>query len=260
MEVERFFPSGPPDDGDLVDCPPAPPEGVPNGFVATTDLGYVHLRTEPNLSSHVLLRYPPGCELRIVRACVGEPKIHWRFRDPDPVWYWAEGDFHAGYIASADVRAAPGPRSVPLGTCAGGRQLPARAEITAPLHRRLSGPIEIAAAAPRATQMGFAAYYRDDPEDSESATWHQIGVDQTTNDGVTADWDPRSVPGQSRRAATPISIAAVPCLGLEFPWLDESRTRDYVVANRGGDVARRLGRPDDWLDSAGVVACDNVQR
>jgi hypothetical protein len=264
VKVDALLSDGPPQEGAIVNCPPQPVETAPHGFVAETDLGYVHLRSEPNLSSHIYLRYPPGCELQFTSYCIGEPKVHWRFHVPDPVWFHALGDFHDGYIAGADIRAGPGPNSLSYESCPGGESPPEGPEITAPLQDELQGPIEITAAAPNTAEVGFAAYYEDLPGRPSSATWHQIGVDVITSDGISADWDTRSIPGQSLRRPAPLTLAAVACLGLEFPFYRDHRLaagmHSYVAANRGGPTPPALPPPADSLADAGQAACNNQAR
>ena len=265
VKVDTLLSDGPPQEGAIVNCPPKPADRVPHGFVAQTELGYSHLRSEPNLSAHVLLRYPPGCELQFTGYCIGEPKIHWRFHDPDPVWFHALGNFHDGYIPRADIRAGPGPNSkIELKACPGGRAAPQPPEITAPLEHELKGPVEITAAAPNAAEVGFAVYYEDAPGQPSSATWHQIGVDLNTADGISSSWDTRSVPGQSRKQPAPLTVAAVTCLGLDFAFYEDgdlsAGTHDYVAANRGGPTPHPLPPPQESMTEAGQTACNNQGR
>ena len=264
LNVDALLSDGPPQEGAIVNCPPQPPDHALHGFVAQVGLGYALLRSDPNLSAHVLLRYPSGCELQFTSYCIGEPKVHWRFHDPDPVWFYALGDFHPGYIPGADIRAAPAPNSLPFRRCPGEPE-PARPEITAPLEHRLKGPIEITAAAPNTTEVGFAAYYENRPGRRTSATWHQLGVDLNTGDGVSSDWDTRSIPGQSLRKPARLTIAAVPCLGLDFPFYRHKHgrvvagTHNYIAANRSGRIPPPLPPPEALRD-AGQAACNNQAR
>jgi len=261
--VGALLSDGPPQEGAIVNCPPQPPDRAPHGFVAEVGSGYALLRSDPNLSAHVPLRYPSGCELRFTSYCIGEPKLHWRFHDPDPVWFYALGDFHPGYIAGADIRAGPRANSLPFKRCPG-EPSPARPEITAPLEHTLKGPIEITAAAPNTTEVGFAAYYEDRPGRPQSATWHQLGVDLNTSNGVSSDWDTRSIPGQSLRMPTRLTIAAVPCLGLDFPFYKDGRVsagvRSYIAANRSGPIPAPLTPTEASMPDAGEAACNNQAR
>jgi hypothetical protein len=263
IKVNTLLPAGPPNEGALVDCPPEPPPDVPHGFVANTDLGYSLLRTEPKFSAHVLLKYPPGCELRFTSYCIGQPKISWRFHDPDSVWFYAPGDFHDGYIPAADIRAGPAGIHLQRKKCPGGEPAPHRPQITAPLRRRLEGSIEITAAAPNADEVGFAAYYENRPGKRRSATWHQIGVDLNTEDGISAAWDTRSIPGQGLQEPAPLTIAAVPCLALDFAFRTHRHTsagmRSYVAANRGGPQPAPL-LPQPSKTEPGLTACNNAGR
>lgn len=257
LNLDQRLPPGPPPPGALVDCPDYPSGRHPDGYVATTDLGYTLVRAEPNFSSDVLLRYPPGCRLAFDGYCLGEPKDDWRFHVRDPVWFsMVTGD---GYLASADIRAGPGAGSVDLLQCAGGERPPRPPEITAPVGSRLSGPVDIAVAAPGAIQVGFAVYYPEVAARPSSARWHQIGVDLNTGDGISAIWDSRSVPGQGERLPAAVTLLAVPCLGLEFPD-DDYVTRSYVVANRGGPEPSAIEPPGDSFREARQMACDNVER
>jgi hypothetical protein len=265
VKVDALLSDGPPQEEAIVNCPPDLPGGVQHGFVADTELGYSLVRTEPSLSARLLLKYPSGCRLEFTSYCIGEPKIHWRFGTPDPVWFHALGDFRDGYIPAADIRAGPGPNSLDREVCAGGEPPPVRPEITTPLGRELKGPIEITAAVPNAIEVGFAAYYEDLPGRRSSAAWHQIGVDLNTNDGIGTGWDTRSIPGQSRRGAGSMTLAVVPCLGLDFPFYERPgrlsvATRSYVVANRGGPPPDRLPPPTDSMAEAGQAACNNQVR
>jgi hypothetical protein len=265
VSVDALLSDGPPREGAIVNCPPAPPDDAYHGYVAETDLGYAHLRTEPNLETgEVLLRYPPGCDLQFVGYCIGEPKIHWRFHVPDPIWFHALGDFRDGYIARADIRAGPGPNGVQLDEdCPGDEPPPATPEITSPLERELKGPIEITAAAPHASEVGFAVYYDDLPGEGTSATWHQIGIDVNTSDGISTHWDTRSIPGQSLKRPASLTIAAVACLGLDFPFYTGGRLaaghRRYTAANRGGPRPPPLPPPRD-PEREGLTACNNQAR
>ena len=261
VQLNSLLDDGPPQKNALVNCPPEPRGNT--GFVAPT-LGYALVRREANLSGDVLLRYPPGCELRLPSYCIGEPKNHWRFNVPDPVWFRAAGDFHDGFIASADIRSAPSPDELKRNRCPGKRPHPRTPEITAPLDRRLSGKVEIAAAVPYAIQVGFAAFYEDAANVPGTATWHQIGLDVHTSDGISAQWDTRSVPGQSAPRPASVIIAAVPCIGVESPYYYGGRLtaeqRSYVVANRGGPRPAQVSVPVDEMDRAGEEACNNAAR
>ena len=261
VTLDALLDDGPPQEKAIVNCPPEPTGNT--GFVAPT-LGSALVREEASLSSGVLLRYTPGCELRLPSYCIGDPKNHWRFNVPDPVWFRAPGDFHDGFIASADIRGAPSlerlspaqdcPRTPPPGT----------PEITSPLDQRLSGEVEITAAVPHAVQVGFAVFYEDNAGKPRSATWHQIGVDVNPSDGVSAQWDTRSVPGQSTRRPASVTIAVVPCIGLEAPYYHRdhlaAEKHSYVVANRGGPRPAQLSVPVEERDDAGEKACNNAAR
>jgi hypothetical protein len=257
LDLQERLPDGPAPVGALVDCPRYPAGAPADGYVAETELGYTHVRARPNLHSKVLLRYPPGCRLGFESFCLGEPKDDWRFDVQDPVWFsLANTD---GYVSAADIRAGPahGPGE-PL-DCKGGDPAPLMPEITAPLERRLTGPVEIAAAAPNAIQVGFAVFYPEVAGDPDSGTWHQIGVDLSAGNGITADWESRSVPGQGHRMPASVTLLAVPCLGLEFPASDYG-TRTYVVVNGGGPTPPRIRPPATSFEAARTMACDNVDR
>ena len=257
LDLDQRLPDGPAPVGALVDCPDNPNGDQPDGYVASTQIGYALVRAEPNLHSRVLLRYPPGCRLAFDGYCVGEPKDDWRFDVLDPVWLAPTAT--EGYVPSADIRAGPGPGALDLRDCVGDEELPRPPEITAPLAKRLTGPVEIAAAAPGAVQVGFAVYYPELSGRPASARWHQIGVDLNTGDGATASWDSRSVPGQGDRRPASVTLLAVPCLGLEFA-ASESDQRTYVVANGGGPAPTRISPPAELSIEARQMACDNVER
>ncbi len=91
------------------------------------------------------------------------------------------------------------------------------------------------------------------------ATWHQIGVDLDTGDGITEDWDSRTVPGQSRHAAATLTLMVVPCLGLEFPSRRHTE-RAYVVANRTRHIHGSTGNAVHGGLAAREVACNNPER
>jgi hypothetical protein len=259
FDLEGLLPDGPVPRGAVI-CPELPDGKHFNGTVAEPDFGYTHLRAEPNLHAKIGLRYSEGCEVAFDSYCLGEPKQDWRFGVPDPVWLSVVGaDPQHKYMASADVKAGPAGGKVPLISCPGGVPPPGPPELTAPTTKRISGAVEIAAAAPGAVEVGFAVYFEEIPRQPQSASWHQIGIDFNTDDGITADWDTRSVPGQSRRLVAPVTVVAVPCLGLEFPAEHEAR-RSYLVANRGRKATRALDPPPDSFATAREAACDNDQR
>jgi hypothetical protein len=262
VQLNALLDDGPPQEKAIVNCPPEPRGNT--GFVAPT-LGYALVRSEASFSSGVLLRYPPGCELRLPSYCIGDPKNHWRFNVPDPVWFRAAGDFRDGFIASADIRGAPSlERLRPANSCPENQKPPGIPEITSPLDQRLSGEVEITAAVPHAVQVGFAVFYENVAGDPTSAKWHQIGVDVNPSDGISAQWDTRSVPGQSTRRPASVTVAAVPCIGLESPYYHDGRLaakrRSYVVANRGGPRPAQLSVPVEEMDGAGEQACNNAAR
>ncbi|MCD6015641.1 MAG: hypothetical protein K0R88_1725 [Solirubrobacterales bacterium] len=62
VQLNALLDDGPPQEKAIVNCPPEPRGNT--GFVAPT-LGYALVHSEASLSSGVLLRYPPGCELRL---------------------------------------------------------------------------------------------------------------------------------------------------------------------------------------------------
>jgi hypothetical protein len=257
LNLDQRLPDGPAPRGALVDCPDYPEGHLADGYVASTELGYALVRGRPNLHSGVLLRYPPGCRLAFDGYCLGEPKDDWRFDVLDPVWFTLATT--EGYVPSADIRAGPAGGSLELRECPGGQPLPRPPELTAPTRGRLTGPVEIAAAAPRAIQVGFAVYYPEVSGRRESAHWHQIGVDLNTGDGATASWDSRSVPGQGDRRPASVTLLAVPCLGLEFP-AEAVDQRTFVVANGGGPKPQRITPPSESTVVARQLACDNVER
>jgi hypothetical protein len=114
LSSDELLPDGPPPEGAIVDCPGGPSDSQFDGVVAETELGYTHLREEPGFS-HIIQRYPAGCEVHFDAYCFGEPKADWRFGTPDPVWYEvADGE---GYVASADLKTAPPPQGIPTGDC-----------------------------------------------------------------------------------------------------------------------------------------------
>ena len=257
LNFGQMLPDGPPPVGALVDCPDLP-EGdytdgeLTDGVVAATRLDYAEVRDRPNLGGKTLRKYPAGCKLAFEGYCIGEPKNHWFYHEQDPVWFWmADGDGYVdGYLPSADIAAGPSAEHIKRRLdCVHDKPLPDTPEITAPRRRRLTGPIEIAAAAPGAIEVGFAVYYADSYAGPD---WHQIEVDVETGDGITARWDSRSVPGQGERGH-PITVLVAPCLGLQFPAPD-SVQRNYVAANGGGGVSRKSPPPES-IDHARRVAC-----
>ncbi len=262
VDVEGLLPDGPVPRGAVI-CPGLPDGKYPHGTVAEPDFGYTHLRAGPTLNAEIGLRYSEGCEVAFDSWCLGDPKMDWRFDVPDPVWLRVVGaDRDPQYIASADIKARPASENMGWRACPGDQPRPGRPELTAPTSKRISGPVEIAAAAPRAVEVGFAVYFEEAPGQRESANWHQIGIDFNTDDGITAEWDTRSVPGQSRRLVAPVTIAAVPCLGLEFPapYSHVTALRSYLVANRGGKHAGVMPLSPDSIRQAKGEACDNDQR
>ncbi len=257
LDLDQRLPDGPPPVGALVDCPDFPKGSWPDGYVATTQIGYALVRAQPNLHSRVLVRYPPGCRLAFEAYCLGEAKDDWRFDVPDPVWF--RPTVAEGYVPSADIRAGPGPGALEVLECEGGERTPRPPELTAPSARLLTGPVEIAAAAPGAIEVGFAVYYEEVWGRPESGRWHQIGVDLNTGDGVTASWDSRSVPGQGGGHPASVTVLAVPCLGLEFA-AEEFDQRSYVVANGGGRIPPIVKPPPELAPEARQLACDNTER
>ncbi len=262
LNLGQMLPDGPPPVGALVDCPDLP-EGdytdgeLTDGVVAATRLDYAEVRDRPNLGGKTLRKYPAGCKLAFEGYCIGEPKNHWFYHEQDPVWFWmADGDGYVdGYVPSADIAAGPSAVRVDYRECAHDKPLPDPPEITAPTGRRLTGPIEIAAAAPGAIEVGFAVYYADSPGGSDLADWHQIGVDAETGDGITARWDTRSVPGQGEHGRpAPITLLVAPCLGLQFP-APKFDWRHYVAANGGGGVSRESPPGRESIPHAQRVAC-----
>jgi hypothetical protein len=259
IDVQGLLPDGPVPRGAVI-CPDLPDGDHFHGTVAEPDFGYTHLRAEPSLDAKIGLRYADGCEVAFDHWCLGDPKMDWRFDVPDPVWLRVvDADPGYQYISSADVKAGPASEKVPWFNCPGGKPVPGRPELTAPTAERISGPVQLAAAAPGAVEVGFAAYYEDDPGWSQSASWHQIGIDFNTDDGITADWDTRSIPGQSRRLIAPVTLVAVPCLGLEFPAPQAAR-RFYFVANRAEQPARGRSVAPGSFAPARTAACDNDAR
>jgi hypothetical protein len=261
IDVEGVLPDGPVPRGAVI-CPDLPDGDHFHGTVAEPDFGYTHLRAEPSLDGDIGVRYWEGCEVAFDRWCLGEPKSDWRFEVPDPVWLHVVGaDPDPQYIASADIKARPAFEKMdwPAHRCPGGNRLPRQPELTAPTTKRISGPVEIAAAAPDAVEVGFAVYFEETPGRRQSASWHQIGIDFNTDDGITADWDTRSVPGQGRPLVAPVRVLAVPCLGLEFP-AEEEVQRSYLVVNHGGRHAAPMPLPLHSLGQARLKACDNDRR
>jgi hypothetical protein len=70
---------------------------------------------------------------------------------------------------------------------------------------------------------------------------------------------------RARRGAGSMTLAVVPCLGLDFPFYERPgrlsvATRSYVVANRGGPPPDRLPPRADSMAEAGQAACNNQVR
>ena len=259
LHVETLLPDGPIPAGAVI-CPALPDGHHFHGEVAEPDFGYTHLRAEPTLDAKIGQRYSNGCEVAFDSWCLGEPKNDWRFDVPDPVWLSVvDADPDYQYIASADVKAGPAGEHVSPRPCPEDKPRPGPPELTAPTSRRISGPVEIAAAAPDAVEVGFAVYFEEVPGQPWSASWHQIGIDFNTDDGITADWDTRSVPGQSRRLVAPVTILAVPCFGLEWPAKQATRS-SYLISNRGGKRPAVLSPSPETLEGARQEACDNDAR
>jgi hypothetical protein len=258
LRADALLPEGPAPIGALVGCPPLPDEYVWEGAIAETDFPYAHLRAETEFGAEILARYPADCELGFDGYCIGEPARDWRFDAPDPVWFVHAGN--PGYIASADVKSSPPPPRLLDENCPGSRPAPSDPEITSPVGKRISGRVEITAAVPHAAIVGFAVYYEDVPGRPSSAAWHRVDVDVDTGDGIATAWESRSVPGQSGDAPAPITLAAVPCLGLEFPG-EAIDKQTYLVANRGDSAARRLSpAPSSDDGEARELACENEER
>jgi len=258
LRADNLLPEGPAPLGALVGCPPLPDQYEWEGNIAETDFPYAHLREETEFGARILARYPAECELGFKAYCIGEPAQDWRFDAPDPIWFVHAGN--PGYIASADVKSSPPPPRFLDENCAGSRPAPNRPEITSPVGKHISGRVEITAAVPHAAIVGFAAHYEDDPGRQGSARWHRIDLDVDTADGIAATWESRSVPGQSEQNPAPVTLAAVPCLGLEFPAPDID-TRPYLVASRDASRGANLTRPPSSEDEeARELACENEER
>jgi hypothetical protein len=261
IHADSILPDGPPPHGALVGCPglpkPAAGQEYIYGTVAKTEFGYAHLREQASLqTSPIDLRYPTGCELAFSGWCVGGAKSDWRFHVPDPVWLKHVGA--PGYVASADLNIGSPPKGLKT-SCPSDKPLPRKPEITSPLNQSLSGPVEFTAADPGAVMVGFAAYYENVPGRATSARWHPLGLDTDVRDGIAARWDTRSIPGQSQRLTSTVVVAAVPCLGLEFPSESSSR-RSYVVAHNGGHQSVQLRPTSQSRGSARRLACANAER
>ena len=260
LDWNRILGSGSPPEGAVVDCPDLPSDPDHTGIVAPTEIGYTHVRLEAGFSE-VYARYPPGCELGFDGYCLGEPKDDWRFDTQDPVWFRLTEPLESGgrgYIASADLKA--GPPGDDLNEIDCGTPEPLQPEITSPRRDKLTGRVHFAAAAPNAIQVGFAINY-DHLRGSvrSNRTWHQIGVDTNTGDGVSVSWDSRSVPGQSHGEVSSVTLVVVPCLGLEFPARSYAE-RTYSIANHAEPRAKAMPVGPLVVDGVLNVACDNTDR
>jgi hypothetical protein len=258
LRADNLLPEGPAPLGALVGCPPLPDEYEWEGNIAATDFPYAHLRAATEFGAPILARYPAECELGFNGYCIGEPAQDWRFDAPDPIWFIHAGN--PGYIASADVKSSPPPPRLLDETCEGSRPMPSRPEITSPVGKRISGRVEITAAVPHAAIVGFAVYYEDEPGRQDSARWHRIDLDLDTADGIATSWESRSIPGQGEQTSAPVTLAAVPCLGLEFP-APTIDTKKYLVANRDVSRGTTLSTPPSSDDEvARELACENEER
>jgi hypothetical protein len=260
LRADNLLPEGPAPVGALVGCPPLPDadQYVWTGEIAETDFPYAHLRDKTRFGARILARYPAGCELGFKGYCIGEPAQDWRFEAPDPIWFIHAGN--PGYIASADVKSSPPQPRLLNENCKGSRPPPNHPEVTSPVGKSISGRVEITAAVPHAAIVGFAVYYEDDPGRRGSARWHRIDLDVDTADGIATSWESRSVPGQSRPTSARVTLAAVPCLGLDFPAAHAIDTKTYLVANRGGSRGRNLTPPTTSFENARELACENEER
>lgn len=196
-------------------CPGAGPPGEVAGTVFdNVPKDGAAVREEANTDSNIVERYSGNCRQNLRSWCIGEAQPDLALGTPDAIWY--ELSTRRGYIASATVKVRQPPTNVAFSRCPGGGAVAVRPMIVAPRGPTLAGKVTVEAEAPRAPFVGFVAYFADDAGDPESAAWHFVAQDSKTTDGVSAEWDTRSVPGRSR-GAQPAVLAVVPCYAAGVP-------------------------------------------
>jgi hypothetical protein len=195
----------------------------------------------PSIYARGTHRYPRGCVLDFDGYCVGDALRDRRSALPNTVWYRRRGEFFPGAAVTPILTHRT--KAIARRDCAGGAPAPMTPAFVGPSAATVSGVVKLAAVAPYAEIVGFAAYFDNVSGNARSGSWHRLGVDPSSSGGFHLAWDTLSALGRDQSAATTVTVMAVPCLALDFPGKVQT-TRDYRVVRHVGAQATIASAPE----------------
>jgi transcriptional regulator with XRE-family HTH domain len=158
----------------------------------------------------VLRTIPTGCQLAFGGYCLGDPVMDPAADLPDVRWFLPSDG--PGVIASAVIRGNP-PVDLAPSECLGEDPLPSGVTLVGPQQESPPGAdLQLAAEAPGAALVGFAAKYTD-PNGAADRRWRQIGL-IVEGPPFQLQWDP---PDRLVQGAEALPVAAVVCMAGEAP-------------------------------------------
>ncbi len=188
-------------------CPDLAPGAA---FVGTAKLDAgAAVREGASRDFPMLRTIPTGCQVAFVGYCLGDPVMDPAAKLPDVRWFLPSDG--PGVIASAVIRGNPPPDLAPS-QCLGENPLPSGVSLVGPQSAPAPGAdLQLAAEAPGAALVGFAAKYAD--PNGVDRRWRQIGL-VTEGPPFQLQWD---APDRLLQRPEPLPVAAVVCLAGEAP-------------------------------------------
>ncbi|MCW2980901.1 MAG: hypothetical protein JWO14_2628 [Solirubrobacterales bacterium] len=193
----------------------------------------LHLRSGPGFSAYPQVgEVPEGGEVDIACQSHGQPVIG--PLGPTEIWdELTDGKWASDYYVDTPVLAAFSP---PIPRCAGVPEPPVlEVHLTNPaMTETLTGIVELTASS-NAPGVKFEAFYSTSPG-ATAATWHRIGVDETSFENYFVYWDTTEMPNQGQPLESTVLVRATALDYIGAP-TEVFATRRVAVSNESSDGA-----------------------
>jgi surface antigen len=192
---------------------------------------HLHLRSGPGFSLYPQVgKVPDGGEVDIACQAHGQPVIG--PLGPTEIWdELTDGKWASDYYVDTPVLAAFSP---PIPQCGTVPEPPVlEVHLTNPATTKtLTGIVEVTASS-NAPGVKFEAFYSTAPG-STAPTWHPIGVDESSVDNYSTNWDTTEVPNQGQPLENTILVRATALDYIGAP-TEVVATRRVAVSNESND-------------------------